>query len=143
MVDLCREAVVIRRVVAGVSMEIRVDSSAYRGVTLRIVGLEDGRFRYVVKLLHRDPDLSVRLAEDEDEVAVKAQWRKWISFFGLPAFVGRTSSTDVQVNVAGVDLVRRLPSGRRRGRGAMARRPGFVRRRTSSRYGRRLPSERP
>jgi Family of unknown function (DUF6101) len=133
MVELSREAVVFRRVVAGVSMSIRVDSSAFRGITLRIVGLEDGRFRYIVQLLHHDRDLSVRLAEDEDVAAVKAQWRKWISFFGLPAFVGRTSSSDVPVNVAGVDLVRCLQSGRRRGRGPMARRPGFVRRGAYSR----------
>lgn len=143
MVELSREAVIFRRVVAGVSMAIRVNSSAFRGVTLRIVELDDGRFRYIVQLLHRDPDLSVRLAEDEDEAAVKAQWRKWISFFGLPAFVGRTSSSDVQVNVAGVDLVRRLPSGRRRGRGPLARRPGLVRRGAYSHYGRRLRSEPP
>jgi hypothetical protein len=142
MVDLCRETVVIRRVVAGISMAIRVDSNTYRGVTLRIVGFDDGRFRYVVKLLHRDPDLSVQLAEDENGAAAKALWGKWVSFFGLPAFIGRTSCSDVQVNVAGVDLVRRLPSDRRRGRGAMARRPGFGRRRTSSRCGGRLRSER-
>ena len=127
----------IRRVVAGVSMTIRLDLSAYRGVALRIAGLDDGRFRYEVKLLHRDADLCVRLAEDEDEFAARAQWREWVGFLGLPAFVGRTASAEVQVNVDGVDLVRRLPSGRRRGRGAMARRPRFLRRRE---VGRPIPA---
>ena len=85
--------------VAGVSMAIRIDPSAYRGVALRVAGLEDGRFHYEVKLLHRDPDLSVPLAEGEDVAAAEAQWREWVGFLGLPALVGRTASADVQVNI--------------------------------------------
>ncbi len=110
-------------------MAIRVVLSAYRGVTLRIAGLEGGRFHYEVKLLHRDPDLSVPLAEGEDEAAVEAQWREWVCFLGLPAFVGRTASADIQVNIDGVDLARRVPSARRRGGGSIVRRPRFLRRR--------------
>jgi Family of unknown function (DUF6101) len=129
VVDVAREAIVIRRAVAGVRMAIRVVSSAYRGVALRITELEEGRFHYAVELLHRDPDLSVPLADGEDRAAVEARWREWVGFLGLPAFVGRTASADVQVNIDGVELARRVPSDRRRGRGAMARRPRFLRRR--------------
>ncbi len=129
IVDLAREAVVIRRAVAGVPMVIRVASRAYRGVALRITGLEDGRFHYEVKLLHRDPDLSVPLADGEDQAAAEARWRDWVGFLGLPAFAGRTESGVVQVNIDGVDLARRLPSQRRRGRVATSRRPRFLTRR--------------
>jgi len=129
VVDVDREAVVIRRAVAGVRIAIRVVSSAYRGVALRITRLDEGRFHYEVSLLHRDPDLSVPLAQGEDKAAVEAQWREWVSFLGLPAFVGRTATADIQVNIDGVDLARRVPGGRRRAGGTMARRPRFLKRR--------------
>jgi len=131
VIDVDREAVVIRRAVAGVQMAIRVLSSAYRGVALRItrLELEEGRFHYEVKLLHRDPDLSVPLAEGEDKAAVEAQWREWVRFLGLPALAGRTATADMQVNIDGVDLARRVPAGRRRGGGTIARRSRFLRRR--------------
>ena len=90
VVDVAREAITIRRVVAGVSMAIRVEPRAYRGVALRITGLVDGRFHYEVRLAHRDPDLSVPLGEGEDLVAIEAQWRGWVAFLRLPALAGRT-----------------------------------------------------
>ena len=90
VVDIAREGITIRRVVAGVSMAIRVDPSAYRGVALRITGLVDGRFHYEVRLAHRDPDLSVPLGEGGDLVAIEAQWRGWVAFLRLPALAGRT-----------------------------------------------------
>jgi Family of unknown function (DUF6101) len=129
VVDLDRTAIVIRRVVARVSMAIRIEPSAYRGVVFRVVGLEDGRFHYEVKLLHRDPDLSVALAESEDMAAAEAQWREWVGFLGLPALVGRTGSSDVQVNIDCVDLDRRVPASRRCGRATAGRRSSFLRRR--------------
>jgi Family of unknown function (DUF6101) len=129
IVEIDREAVVILRAVAGIPMAIRVVLNTYRGVTLRISGLERGRFHYEVKLLHRDPDLSVSLAEGEDEIAVEVQWREWVRFLGLPAFVGRTASADIQVNIDGVNLARRTPQGRRRGATTIVRRPRFLSRR--------------
>ncbi len=129
IVEIDQEAVVIRRAVAGIPMAIRVVLSTYRGVTLRIAGMERGRFHYEVKLLHRDPDLSAPLAEGEDEAAVEAQWREWVRLLGLPAFVGRTASADIQVNIDGVNLAQRTPQGRRRGAATIVRRPRFLSRR--------------
>ncbi len=129
VVDVARESVTIRRAVAGVSMSIRIASSAYRGVTLRITGLEGGGFRYEAMLLHRDLDLSVSLAAGADRAEVECQWREWVRFLRLPALVGRTEAADVQVNVDGVDIARRRPSPRRRGRPATSRRPRFLTRR--------------
>jgi uncharacterized protein DUF6101 len=116
VVDVTREAITIRRDVAGVSMAIRVESRAYRGVALRIIGLEDGRFHYEVKLAHRDPDLSVPLGEGEDFAAIEAQWRAWVAFLSLPALAGRTESSDTPVSLRGEDLCGRTPYARRRGR---------------------------
>jgi hypothetical protein len=133
LVEVEREAVTIRRAVAGVPMAIRVASSAYRGVALRVTGLERGRFHYEVRLTHRDPDLSVLLGEGEDLAAIEAQWRAWVAFLGLPALAGRTESTDTPVNLSGVELTRRTPYTRRRGRALASRRPRFLKRRALGR----------
>lgn len=135
VIDVGREGVTIRRAVAGVSMAIRIASSAYRGVTLRVTGLQDGRFHYEVKLLHRDPDLSVSLAAGDDRVLVEGEWQGWVRFLGLPALVGRTETADLEVNVDGVDIARRRPTPRRRARSMRSRRPRFLMRRKVGRAG--------
>jgi hypothetical protein len=133
VVEVAREAVTIRRAVGGVTMAIRVEPRAYRGVALRIIGLEDGRFHYEVRLTHRDPDLSVPLGEGWDLAAIDAQWREWVAFLGLPALAGRIESMDVQVNLNGGEIVRRTPYARRRGGALTRRRPRFLKRRALGR----------
>ena len=129
VIQVAREGVAIRRKVRGVAMTIRVASSAYRGVALRIVGLDDGRFHYEVRLAHADPDLSVSLAEGHDQRAVETEWRRWVRFLRTPALVGRVHGKDVEVNIDATDLAQRLPSARRRGRATTMRRPRFLTRR--------------
>jgi hypothetical protein len=129
VIDVGRDAVVIRRSVAGVAMAIRVVSGAYRGVALRVTGLQDGSFRYEAKLLHRDPDLSVLLAEGEDQAAIEAEWREWVRFLRLPALVGRIETGDVEVNLDVTDMARRRPTPRRRGKAVAFRRARFLLRR--------------
>jgi Family of unknown function (DUF6101) len=129
VIDVAREAVTIRRAVSGISMAIRIVSSAYSGVALRITGYEDGRFHYEVRLVHRDPDLSVSLGEGEDRAAVEAQWREWVRFLRLPALVGRTGTGDVEVNIDATDLACRLPGPHGRGHALASRRPRFLARR--------------
>ncbi len=129
VIDVACESITIRRAVAGVSMAIRIASSAYRGVTLRVKELRDGRFHYEVKLLHRDPDLSVSLAEGENRADIESEWREWVRFLRLPALVGRTEAADVEVNIDAVDISRRQPFPRRRGRSVPSRRPRFLTRR--------------
>ncbi len=128
VVEVGRESVTIRRSVAGVPMAIRLASSAYRGVVLRVAGLESGRFHYEVRLTHRDPDLSVPLGEGDDLSAIEGQWRGWVAFLGLPALAGRTELADTPVNLAGVDLAFRTPHPRRRGRPLTGRRRRFPKR---------------
>ena len=129
VIDVACDEVVIRRSVAGVAMAIRVVSSAYRGVALRVTGLHEGRFRYEARLLHRDPDLSVPLAEGEDQTAIEAVWREWVRFLRLPALVGRTGTGDIEVNLDVTDMARRRPSPRRRGKALASRRGRFLLRR--------------
>ena len=129
VIDVGPEAVVIRRVVADVVMAIRVASSAYRGVALRLTGLSDTGFRYEVRLLHRDPDLTVPLAEGEDQSAVEAQWRRWARFLSLPALVGRVEPGDTEANLEVIAIARRQPCPRRRGKALAARRARFLVRR--------------
>lgn len=129
VIDVARDGVVIRRSVAGVAMAIRVASSAYRGVALRVTGLHEGRFRYEARLLHRDPDLSVTLAAGEDQTAIETVWREWVRFMRLPALVGRTETGDVEVNLDVTDMARRRPSPRRRGKALASRRGRFLLRR--------------
>jgi hypothetical protein len=129
VVDVGREAVTIRRAVAGVPMAIRIACRSYRGVALRIVGLDDGRFRYEVRLAHRDPDLSVPLAQGDDLAAVEAEWRAWVAFLRLPALAGRSESADAAVNLHATELTRRVPHERRGGRALASRRPRRLKRR--------------
>ena len=126
VIVIARKAVLICRAVSGVAMTVRVPAEAYRGVALRITGLEDGRFRYEVKLAHRDPDLDVLLAEGHDQKVVEAAWREWVRFLRLPALVGRAHGFDVEVNTDATDMMRRLPCLRRRGRTLKGRRPRFL-----------------
>ncbi len=133
VVFVAREAVTIRRAVSGVTMAIRIESCAYRGVALRITALEEGRFRYEVRLAHRDPDLSVPLGEGEDLASMEAQWREWVAFLRLPALAGRSEATDALVNLGEAELTRRIACARRRGDALRVRRPRFLKRRAVSR----------
>jgi hypothetical protein len=128
-IEIARDRVVIRRTVAGVAMAVRVASAAYLGVSLRVSGLQDGRFRYEARLLHRDPDLSVLLAEGNDQETIAAEWREWVRVLRLPALVGRSEIGDVEVNLEVTDLARRRPAPRRRGKAVAARRARFLLRR--------------
>ena len=93
IVEVARETVTIWRVVSGVSMTVRLTPEAYRGVTLRIRGLEGGRFHYEVRLAHRDPDLSVTLDSGDDLGGMEALWREWTAYLGLPALAGRSDAS--------------------------------------------------
>jgi len=131
VVEVGRDAVLIRRAVAGVSMAIRIEARDYRGVALRITGLDDGGFHYEVRLAHRDPDLSVPLDASDDLATIEARWRAWVAFLRLPALAGRSETVDAPVSVEGVELARRTPHARRRGDALASRRPRFSKRRTA------------
>jgi hypothetical protein len=126
---LARGRVQIARSVAGVRMNISLAASAYRGVVLRLRGLEDERFTYEIELAHSDPDLSVTLLEAADDSDIQAEWRLWAKFLGLPTLVEREEGCVEPDSVRLGELVIGQRKPRRRG-GAMARRrPRFLTRR--------------
>jgi hypothetical protein len=128
-VMLARGKVQIARSVAGVRMQISLAANAYRGVVLRLRGLDDARFSYQIELAHRDPDLSVTLLEASDDKDIQAEWRLWAKFLGLPTLVEREEgrAEPERARLGELTIGQRKP--RRRG-GAMARRrPRFLTRR--------------
>jgi hypothetical protein len=129
VIDVASEAIVIHRSVAGVAMTIRVPSITYRGVALRLARLAGDRVRCEVRLEHRDPGLSVLLAEGEDQALIEGRWRDWVAFFRLPALVERIDAATQATSLEVAGLVRRRPCVRRGGKASTARRPRFLARR--------------
>jgi hypothetical protein len=129
VIAIDRQSVVIHRSVARVAMAIRVPSSAYRAVTLRLTDLSCGGVWSEVRLTHRDPDLSVSLAETNDKDQAEACWRNWASFFNLPALVERIEPGARTASFELADIARSRPRPRRGGRASTARRPRFLARR--------------
>ena len=128
-VMLARGRVQIARSVAGVRMNISLAASAYRGVVLRLRGVEDGRFSYEIELAHRDPDLSVTLLEASDDSEVQAEWRLWARFLGLPALVEREEGRAEPDSARLGELIVNQRKPRRRGGAMSRRRPRFLTRR--------------
>ena len=110
VIDVAREAVIIHRSVAGVTMTIRVPSIAYRGVALRLAKLSGDGVRCEVRLEHRDPDLSVLLAEGEDQAVIEGRWHDWVGFFRLPALVERIDAATQAASLEVAGIARRRPA---------------------------------
>jgi hypothetical protein len=129
VVLLARDRVVIARCVAGVFMHIAMPPEAYRGVVLRLKALEDGVFQYEVSLAHRDPDLSVTLQHASDDSEIRAEWRLWANFLGLPTLVEREDgSAEPDAPRLGRVAITQAEA-RRRGKTITSRRPRFLTRR--------------
>jgi hypothetical protein len=129
IVRLDSENVVIARVVAGVSMNVTVAASAYRGVMLRIVGARADGFCYEIRLVHADPDLCVTLAQADDDWDIQAEWRLWARVLRLPALVERVEGRDEPDRPMLGKVAVRRSAPRRRGKTIAARRPRFLTRR--------------
>jgi len=129
VVLLARDRIVIARCVAGVFMHIAMPPEAYSGVVLRLRALEDGVFQYEVGLAHRDPDLSVTLQQAQDDSEIRAEWRLWANFLGLPTLVEREEGLPEPdaPRLGAVAITEGQP--RRRGKTITARRPRFLTRR--------------
>jgi len=129
LVRLDRDNVVIARVVAGVSMNVTVATSAYRGVMLRVAGARDDGFCYEIRLVHADPDLCVALGQADDDWDVQAEWRLWARVLGLPTLVERVEGRDEPDRPMVGKVAARRPAPRRRGKTIAARRARFLTRR--------------
>ncbi len=126
VIDVARETIIIHRTVAGIMMTIRVPTSAYDGVALRVTALSDECVRREVRLTHRDPDLCVLLAGGDDRAAIEARWRDWVRFFGLPALIERAETGALETGLEIVEKAPRRPRPRRGGKATTSRRPRFL-----------------
>jgi hypothetical protein len=119
---LSRDRVTIDRSYRGIAMRLSVPVSAYQGVCVAVKPAATGGFVYELRLAHRDPDLSVTLAEALDEGRIWADWRVSAGYFNLPALVERNDEPE--------PWVAELGAGQRHDRRAKRRhRPGIVTRR--------------
>jgi hypothetical protein len=143
VVLLARDRVVIARSVAGIFMQIAMTPHAYRGVVLRLNALKEGVFHYEIRLAHRDADLSVTLFEASDDSEIRAEWRLWARFLGLPALVEREEGC-AEPDVGEGAIAAGRSRARRRGKTITSRRPRFLTRRKTGRLdgARLLPAPR-
>lgn len=108
-IEIARGQVTLRRSVGGMRMAINIQLSEFAGIALRRI---DDRPTLILK--HRDPSLSVALAQGEDTASDLA-WQHWSELLGLPRLVESQSAE---------------PAPRRRRRNAIkARRPSILMRR--------------
>ena len=129
LVRLDADTVAIARAVAGVPMNVTVPTRAYRGVALRLVEAGDDGFSYEIELVHADPDLSVPLAEADDDLDAQAEWRLWERALRLPTLVEREGGRDEPDRPMVGRVAANGPAPRRRGKTLAARRARFLTRR--------------
>ncbi len=121
--------VIIDRQVEGMAMRLGLPCSAYRGVVLTLAGAPEAP-RFLIRLAHADPELSVTLLETEDDAEIVAQWRAFAATTGLPRFLEREPGVlEAAETKLGEVVVGPAPAMRRRGAVALRRRPRFLTRR--------------
>ncbi|HEX3180059.1 MAG TPA: DUF6101 family protein [Beijerinckiaceae bacterium] len=120
------QSVVIARRVSGIAMRVRVPLCSYRGVALSLAEDRDGEAVHRIALLHRDPDLSIPLAETVDLAEIAAEWTAWAEGLALPRLIERAPGEIEAVEAMGPGA---LPAPRRRGSAVARRRTRFSRRR--------------
>ena len=129
VVLVARDRVVIARSVGGVFMQILLAPSAYRGVLLRLVGLDDAGFHYEIHLTHDDPDFGVLLARSDDEAEALAEWDLGSRFLELPTLAERVEGAYEPARPMIGQVVADGPDPRRRATGMGSRRARFLTRR--------------
>ena len=134
-IELDRERVVLKRIVAGISMKVGVPVHEFSGVTMRTLPPEGEEPAAVTIMLeHRDAGLTVPLfvaAEGDDALA---QWKSWSRVLGVPLLVadGDGSLREPFRRIGRLAVGK--PAPRRRRRAAVKwRRPTFLMRRKPGR----------
>jgi hypothetical protein len=129
LVRLDGDAVAIARSVAGVFMNVTAPMRSYRGVALSLARAGEDGFAYEIRLVHADPDLSVALAETNDDCDAQAEWRLWARVLKLPTLVERVEGRVEPDRPTLGRVALRDPAPRRRGKTITARRARFLARR--------------
>jgi hypothetical protein len=125
LVELDPDRVVLRRVVRGIQMAVKIPVSSFLGVALRMVAPgEDMHPRILLSLEHRDPALCVPLADPVGDDVI-AEWQLWGRIFGLPLLVSDQDGLlrEPFRRLGAVRLGTHLPRRRRRCNAISTRRP--------------------
>jgi hypothetical protein len=117
----------------GPTMQAAVPLSAYRGVAVRMESAGDnGEVSTFIELLHRDPALTLTLAESAVPEDLAADWQAWGRTLGLPLLVvGQDGSVGEPLARFGLETARSKP--RRYHTYFAKRRPRFLTRRKTGR----------
>ena len=120
MILLAPRCVTIKRRLRGVKMHLRVPVESYAGVVLAREERPSGAF-FSVRLVHRDPELSVTLRAASNRGTSIDAWRQWAAYFAMPALIERGASQweIIEPPLAGADSLPALP---RRRWGALSKR---------------------
>jgi len=122
VVDLHRERVVLRRVLAGMRMAVNLPVANYQGVAIRLDAATKTPPMACVTLEHADATLSLLLFASTDTDDIVAEWQIWGRVLGLPLLVGDTDGTMHEAFARIGQLQIAAPTWRRRRRSAIARR---------------------
>ena len=113
MILLAPRCVTIKRRLRGVKMHLRVPVESYAGVVLAREEHPSGAF-FSVRLVHRDPELSVTLRAASNRGASIDAWRQWAAYFAMPALIERGAGQweIIEPPLAGADSLPALPRRR-------------------------------
>ncbi|PWB61900.1 MAG: hypothetical protein C3F17_12070 [Bradyrhizobiaceae bacterium] len=130
-VELHRERVVLRRAVRGMRVALNLPVALFQGVAIRAIeGDAEGPARLVVFLAHRDPQLSVPLAEAADTDDIVAEWQLWARVLARPLLLADQDGTlRAPFPHLGAVRVKRPAPRRRRNTALKGRHPLFLLRR--------------
>lgn len=126
--ELSGHGVIVRRIVSGVMMSIRVASSDFHGVMTRFVPGRNAS-PYELWLTHRDPDLALLLAVSDDRRTIESERLEWTNFLCLPVKGEASDEDESKASPEPAACHPSPPQPRARGFATAARRPRFLARR--------------
>jgi hypothetical protein len=131
-VELTRERVVVRRAVAGMRMAVNLPVSAYRGVAIRSVTLDDAGAAVAIVLVHLDPALDLMLAVTDRIADIVMEWQEWANTLGVPLLPAEQDNAPAAKPAGSVQAHEACPRRRRRN-AIKQRRPSILMRRAPKR----------
>ncbi len=86
MILLAPRCVTIRRRLRGVKMQLHVPMDSYKGIVLSREDHPSGA-RFILRLSHRDPELSVTLLTSNNRGTSIEAWHRWSAYFAVPELI--------------------------------------------------------
>jgi Family of unknown function (DUF6101) len=86
MILLAPRCVTIRRRLRGVKMQLLVPVDSYKGIVLSREDHSSGAL-FILRLSHRDPELSVTLLTSNNRSISIEAWHRWAAYFAVPALL--------------------------------------------------------